>query len=154
MDDIQIILTTKQVLFNFSISREQLRRWTERGLRKVKRGEFDLKDIIQFRDEFITGFGHDEMAKAKLRRESAKARYQELLTLEKEGTLIDRGEVIRHNLYIIQEVKNSFCQLHRVIPGKIGSLDPRAWGSVVKEEVRRILNRLHQGLGKGKRRRL
>jgi hypothetical protein len=151
MDDTQIILTTKQVLFNFSISREQLRRWSERGLQKVERGRFDLKTIIRFRDEFIVGFGHNEMEKAKLRREQAKARYQELITLEKEGVLIDRDRVITHNISVIQQAKSQLWGLRRTLPPKLAGKEPREMGAVIKHEVGQILTRLHHGMGKGRR---
>ena len=146
-----MILTTKQVLFNFSISREVLRRWTEKGLRRVDRGQFDLKEIIRFRDEFIVGFGNDEMAKAKLLREQSKAKYQQLLTTEKEGSLISKNLVDGFIKNIILEAKQILLQIpYRLMESLAVENDPKAVFLILKEEVYRALEILSQGRKKFK----
>ena len=146
MDDTQVILTTKQILFNFSISREQLRRWSEKGLQKVGRGQFDLKAVIQFRDENILGNGNDEMKKVRLRREKAVAKRQELITSEMERSLIPREQAFAWLGQMISESRAVFLQIpYRLMEPLAHENDPKAVFSILKREIYDGLNRLGQG---------
>lgn len=153
MNDTEIILTSKQVLYNFGISREVLRRWGEKGLQRVERGKFDLKTIIRFRDEFITGYGHDEMGKAKLRRERAKARFQEILTLEKEGLLIEKRIADQWIRNIILEARAVLLQIpYRLMEVLAVETDPKGIFVILKKEIYAALTILGEGRKRLKRR--
>ena len=67
-----MIVTSTEVLGLFRISREQLRRWREKGCPQISRGRFDLGAVIKWRDETL--LSSDKMTAAKLEREQAKAK--------------------------------------------------------------------------------
>ena len=150
MDDTQVILTTKQTLFVFSISRETLRRWTEKGCPRIDRGKFDLKAVIQWRDENILGNGNDEMKKARLRREKAKAKHEELITSEMERSLIPRAQAYAWLGQMISESRAVFLQIpYRLMDCLAIESDPKAVFSILKREIYDGLNRLGRGGKKG-----
>lgn len=144
--DIQVILTTKQVLFNFKLSRETLRRWTEKGLQRVERGKFDLREVIRFRDENIFGSNHDEKQKAETRIKQAKATIAELEVAELEKSLIPKEQVLKWLSEIILEARQALLNIpHRLCEQLVVETDSKVILEILRNEIYDALNRLGTG---------
>ena len=142
------VVTSQEVLYLFSISRETFRRWTEKGCPKIAKGKFDLRVVIQWRDKNILQFGTDEMAKARFRRELARARREELETAEKEGSLVSNATAFNWLIQLGVACRIAFMAMSKRLAPVIMSLkifDETEIEQVIRTEVVRIIRILHDG---------
>jgi len=143
-----MIVTSTEVLGLFRISREQLRRWREKGCPQISRGRFDLRSVIKWRDETL--LSSDKMTAAKLEREQAKAKLATLQAKEKEGSLILKNEAVKWVSILVAEAKQGFMNLPRRFGPVLAVVnDEKEIEELLRKEIWAILRQLAAGGKKG-----
>jgi phage terminase Nu1 subunit (DNA packaging protein) len=143
-----MIVTSTEVLGLFRISREQLRRWREKGCPQISRGRFDLGAVIKWRDETL--LSSDKMTAAKLEREQAKAKLATLQAKEKEGSLILKNEAVKWVSILVAEAKQGFMNLPRRFGPVLAVVnDEKEIEELLRKEIWAILRQLAAGGKKG-----
>ena len=138
-----MIVTSTEVLGLFRISREQLRRWREKGCPQISRGRFDLGAVIKWRDETL--LSSDKMTAAKLEREQAKAKLATLQAKEKEGSLILKSESVKWVSLLVAEAKQGFINLPRRFGPVLAVVnDERECEEILRKEIWAILKELSE----------
>ena len=138
-----MIVTSTEVLGLFRISREQLRRWREKGCPQISRGRFDLGAVIKWRDETL--LSSDKMTAAKLEREQAKAKLATLQAKEKEGSLILKNEAVKWVSILVAEAKQGFMNLPRRFGPVLAVVnDERECEEILRKEIWAILKELSE----------
>jgi len=137
----QVVLSSLQVIRGFGISREQLRRWRERGLSQIDKGKWDLSEIVKFRDGLL-GKAGDTLREARVRRETANAEKAELSVSEKKGTLIQRGQALQWLCSHIAMAKNGFQGL----PARLAPVLFQKEEAEIREALRLEIHRILQNL--------
>jgi hypothetical protein len=91
------------------------------------------------------------MAEAKLRREIAKARREELITQELEGKLISREQVTEDLVVVFSAIKQRLLSWVKGIPPKLKGKEEKDMMLILKDEIWDLLNELSKGLDNIKR---
>ena len=148
-----MIVSSTDILGLFRISREQLRRWREKGCPQVARGRFDLRSVIKWRDETL--LSSDKMTAAKLEREQAKAKLATLQAKEKEGSLILKNEAVKWVSLLVAECKAALMNFpRRMSPVLAPIADEKEIELLLRQEIWGILRQLAKEGKKGSRRSL
>jgi len=143
-----MIVSSTDILGLFRISREQLRRWREKGCPQISRGRFDLGAVIKWRDETL--LSSDKMTAAKLEREQAKAKLATLQAKEKEGSLILKNEAVKWVSILVAEAKQGFMNLPRRFGPVLAVVnDEKEIEELLRKEIWAILRQLAAGGKKG-----
>ncbi|MFA4871388.1 MAG: hypothetical protein WC623_24530 [Pedobacter sp.] len=113
-----------------------------------ERGKVDLKIL---NDWVINHFYGDadtaiSMAQAKLRREIAKARRDELLTKELEGSLISLEKITEDFVFILSILKTRITSWVKRIPPKVKMMEEKPITKILNSETRDILIELSKGV--------
>jgi len=139
-----MIVSSTDILGLFRISREQLRRWREKGCPQVARGRFDLRSVIKWRDETL--LSSDKMTAAKLEREQAKAKLATLQAKEKEGSLILKNEAVKWVSLLVAECKAALMNFpRRMSPVLAPIADEKEIEELLRKEIWGILRQFAAG---------
>ena len=139
----EIILTAKEMLQTFKISRQTLSRWTEKGCPRIEKGKYPLAGVIEWRDKVLFGDTLDAFKKARLRKEEAKALREELKAKQEEGSLIPKDRAVDWIVIHISNAKVAFLgQGKRLAPILALMTDPKEIQIEIDKDNFRILTEL------------
>jgi hypothetical protein len=115
---------------------------------KIRHGYFDLKILNDWVVERFYGSSKTSksMAEAKLRRELAKAKREELLTQELEGKLISKEQVIEDLVVVFLALRQRFLSWIKRLPALLEGKDIKEMMLILKDETWDMLNELSKGL--------
>lgn len=141
----QVIVNSEYLAHFFDVTDRTIRQWAERGLPRIKRGQYDLKSAFDWwwlniaQDRAVSEAGDDSMNEAKRLYWWEKAEGEKMKNKREAGQLIPREEIAVEWAARMAEVANGLqslsMRLHPLISGK----EQREVRSIVSVNVRQIL---------------
>ena len=146
----EIYLTSKQMVWLYGVSRETIRKWSDKGMPRAKVNQYPLKACFDWIRENI--FSVDEsvsldISQEKLLRERAKRIQDEIKAQQMSGQVVPRDQAIAWVSKLLTEARLAFLGLPRRLAGSLVILqDEREIESVLRHEITKILWQLSRPL--------
>lgn len=140
------VYNTQETCDFFGVSRETLSTWAKRGCPKVKRGEWDLKEINNWlgKSNGDQDKPSDEARKLKADADyrESKAEKEEIALAVLRGEYVNKEEVDRQWSVIGNQLKNNLLLWSRTLAPELAHLDMRSVEKVLTDATYDLLEQL------------
>lgn len=143
-----VVVTQGDVAKYFNVTIRTIGNWCREGLPKTENGYFDLAIIRKWREvkDAARKKGKDpNMAEYDMRFRRAKAELAEMELARRRGELLDRQEVERNLILMVQTVKAALLSLPKQLAPQVAVIDVKAAQVILEKRIREIIENFARG---------
>ena len=145
-----IYLTTQQICHLFSITKQGLSKWVEKGFPKADRNKYLLQLCFEWWKNYYVGDINADttIAREQLRYQKARAEREELTVKKLKEELVPKDSSLQWLLIMATEAKTALRGLPRRMSRSLAAInDPKQIEVDLTKEIRQILNSLAANRG-------